>query len=89
MILNKKHGFTLIEVLVAISIIAIIAGSATYLLSTVLSAHEKGAAKAELHQEGLLIMDRITYGLRKCTYLLIPNSHNSTRDILAFSGAPK
>ena len=86
MILKKKEGFTLIELLISITIIALVVGSATYLLSAVLSAHEKGIAGAELNQEGLLIMDRITYSLRKCTYLLIPNSHNTTRDILAFSG---
>ena len=83
---RRFQGFTLIEVLVAISIVALIVGSATYLLSTVLNIHEKGSQKAELYQEGLFIMDRITYGLRKSTYLLIPNTHNATRDILAFSG---
>jgi len=86
MTLNSKEGFTLIELIIAISIVALIVSSATYLLSSVLSAHEYGTKKAELHQEGLLIMDRMTHGLRKSTYLLIPNSHNGTRDILAFSG---
>ena len=84
--LKEDSGFTLVELLVTVSIIALIVSSATYLLSSVLSAHGQGIARSELHREGILVMDRITNGLRKSTYLLIPNSRNNTGEILAFSG---
>ncbi|MGD8891944.1 MAG: type II secretion system protein [Desulfobacterales bacterium] len=83
--LNEK-GLTLVELLVTITIMGIIAVAAMPLLSTCLEAHGKGIARSELYQEGLLAMERMTSGVRRCTFLLIPNAHDTTRDILAFSG---
>ncbi len=82
----KEKGLTLLELLVTIAIIAIIATTAMPLLSTYLEAHDQGTAQASLYQEAMMIMDRMTNGVRRCTYLTIPNAHNITRDILAFSG---
>jgi prepilin-type N-terminal cleavage/methylation domain-containing protein len=81
-----EKGLTLVELLVTIAIMAIIAVAAMPLLSTCLEAHSQGTARSGLYQEGLLAMERMTNGVRRCTFLLIPNAHNTTRDILAFSG---
>jgi prepilin-type N-terminal cleavage/methylation domain-containing protein len=81
-----ENGLTLVELLVAITIMGIIAVAAMPLLSTCLEAHSQGTARSQLYQEGLLAMERMTGGVRRCTYLLIPNAHNITRDILALSG---
>ena len=82
----KEKGLTLLELLITIAIIGIIATTAMPLLSNYLEAHDQGTAQASLYQEAMMIMDRMTNGVRRCTYLTIPNAHNITRDILAFSG---
>jgi prepilin-type N-terminal cleavage/methylation domain-containing protein len=86
MTLRGEKGFTLVELLVAIAILGMIAGVATSLLSSILQAQDHGSSRADLYQEGLVAMEQITSGVRGCTYFLIPNAHNPTRDILAFSG---
>ncbi len=83
---TNEKGFTLVEMLLAVTIMGIIAGATMPLLSSMLNAHASLSARSSLHREGLLIMERMTNGVRRSTYLLIPNSHNQTRDILAFSG---
>ena len=83
--INEK-GLTLVELLVTITIVGIIATAAIPLLSTCLDAHSQGHARSRLYHEGLLAMERMTSGVRRCTFLLIPNNHNTKRDILAFSG---
>lgn len=82
---NEK-GFTLVELLVAITIMGIIATAAIPLLSTCLEAHSQGNARSGLYQEGLMLMERMTTNVRKTTYLQIPNNHNTpTRNMLAVS----
>jgi len=83
---NCQKGLTLIELLIAMTIMGIIAMAAMPLISTSLESHQQGMAWSQLHQEGLLIMQRLTNGVRRCTFLLIPNAHTPVRDILAFSG---
>ena len=82
---NEK-GLTLVELLVALTIMGIIAVAAMPLLSTGLEAYSHGDARSGLYQEGLLAMERMTSGVKRCTFLLIPNAHTPVRDILAFSG---
>ncbi len=83
---TQERGLTLIELLMAIAIMGLIAGAAMSLLSSALQAQDRAGTRTDLYQEGLMILERITGGVRQCTYLLIPNAHNPTRDILAFSG---
>ncbi len=83
---TNEKGFTLIELVLAITIMGIIAGATVTLLSMHLKAHNIASDRSGLHMEGLLAMDRMTNAARKATFLLIPNAHNTTRDILAFSG---
>jgi prepilin-type N-terminal cleavage/methylation domain-containing protein len=83
---TNEKGLTLVELLVTITILGIIATAAIPLLSTCLDIHSQGHARSQLYHEGLLAMERMTSGVRRCTFLLIPNAHNTTRNILAFSG---
>ena len=83
--LNHK-GLTLVELLFATAILGIIAAAALPLLSVLFESHKKGSARFQLYHEGLIAMERMTDGVRCSTYLLIPNAHSPTRDILAFSG---
>jgi len=82
----REKGLTLLELLITITIMGIIATAVMPLLSICLEAHSQGDARSRLHHEGLLAMERMTAGVRQCTYLLIPNAHAQVRDILAFSG---
>jgi hypothetical protein len=77
---------TLIELLLAITGMAIISAGATFFLSTTLDIEVQGSTRSELYREGLSVMEKMKQGVKRCTYLNIPNSHNPTRDILAFSG---
>ncbi len=81
-----EKGLTLVELLITLTIMGIIATAAMPLLSTCLDAHIEGTARSRLYHEGLLAMERMTAGVKQCTYLLIPNAHAPVRDILAFSG---
>jgi prepilin-type N-terminal cleavage/methylation domain-containing protein len=80
-----EKGLTLVELLVSITIMVIIAAAAMPLLSASLNAHSEGIARAELYQEGLMLMERMTSGVRKTTILQIPNNHTPTRNMLVFS----
>ena len=81
-----EKGLSLIELLTAVTIFAIIAVGATGLLSTALDSSSYGDKRYGLYREGLIIMERLTGQVRRCTFLLIPNAHTPTRDILAVSG---
>lgn len=86
MIRVGQKGLTLIELLIAIAIFGLIAAAAAALLSASLNANTQGDSRYGLYREGLMIMERMTGEVRRCTFLLIPNAHNDVRDILAFSG---
>jgi prepilin-type N-terminal cleavage/methylation domain-containing protein len=81
-----EKGLTLVELLVTITIMGIIAMATMPMLSTILEAHSQGTAKSGLYQEGLLAVERMTSGIRRCSFVLIPNAHKITREILALSG---
>ena len=83
--LNEK-GLSLIELLTAVTIFAIIAVGATGLLTSALDSSNYGDKRYGLYREGLIIMERLTGQAKRCTFLLIPNAHTPTRDILAVSG---
>ena len=81
-----EKGMTLVELLLAITGMAIISAAATFFLSSTLDIEVQGSFRSNLYREGLSAMEKMKEGVKRCTYLLIPNSHNTTRDILAFSG---
>jgi len=81
---NEK-GLTLVELLVALTIMGIIVVAAMPLLSSCLEANSQGTARFQLYQEGLMAMERMTGGVRKTTIVTVPNGHSPKRDILVFS----
>jgi len=83
---TNEKGLTLLELLISIAILAIVVGAATLFTSTSINTQRQGTARSKLYHEGLLAMERMTSGVKRCSFLLIPNAHNPTRDILAFSG---
>jgi prepilin-type N-terminal cleavage/methylation domain-containing protein len=82
-----QKGFTLVELVMAVAIMGIIAAASTTLVSTYLHAQAQGTARSELYREGMMAMERMADGVRRCTFLVIPNAHTPVRDILAFSGS--
>jgi len=83
---KNEKGLTLLELLISIAILAIVVGAATLFTSISINTQRECVARSTLYIEGLLAMERMGSGVRRCTYLLIPNAHRRTRDILAFSG---
>ena len=81
-----EKGLSMVELLISFTIMGIIAVVATPLFSTCLDTYRGAYARSMLYHEGLLAMERMTDGVRRCTYLLIPNNHAPTRNILAISG---
>jgi len=82
-----EKGLSLIELLTAVTIFAIIAVGATGLLSAALDSSSYGDKRYGLYREGLIIMERLTGRVRRCTFLFIPNAHSPARNIMAFSGS--
>lgn len=83
----QNAGFTLVELLVVITILAMISVGISAYLSSILEFHRNGNQTADLFREGMLAMERMTQGARRSTYVQIPNAHAPTREILAFSGS--
>jgi len=81
-----EKGFTLAELLIAIAITGLIATAAAAILSTGLNTQIRGDVRSALYQEGMMVMERMTDRVRRCTFLAIPNAHSQTRNILAISG---
>jgi len=80
------RGLTLVELLISLMILGILAAGASGLVRSVLQAREYNEERSALFREGLVAMERMTAGVRTCTYLLLPEGHAHTRNILAFSG---
>ncbi|MGD9215607.1 MAG: prepilin-type N-terminal cleavage/methylation domain-containing protein [Desulfobacteraceae bacterium] len=86
-VLSGTAGLTLVELLVVITIMAIIAAGLSTFLSSLLNVHNAGRHTSALYREGVMIMERMTQGLRRSTMVMIPNAHAPVRDLVAFSGA--
>lgn len=82
-----ERGLTLIELLLAVTGMAIISAAAAIFLTSTLGIEDQGTSRSELYREGLSAMERMKEGVKRCTSLHIPNSHSATRDVLAFSGS--
>ena len=85
--MRGARGFTLTEVIMAITGMTIIAIGAGGLVNACMQARASEEQSAEIYRNGFLAMERMTSGVRKSTFLLIPNNHSSARSILAFSGS--
>jgi len=83
---TTRRGLTLIELLVATAIMALLAAGVTTFVSTALHTHDQALGQGQLCLEGQQLIDRLTDCIRRATYVAIPNAHAPVRDILALSG---
>lgn len=74
---TAKHGFTLIELITVIGLTAVMSVAAVAVLVNSQIRGAKGKAITEVRQEGIFILDQITYLLRNARYVL-PNQYGST-----------
>jgi hypothetical protein len=84
---KRERGMTLVELLLAITGMAIISAAATFFLSSTLDIEVQGSSRSELYREGLSVMEKMKEEVKRSTYLLIPNAHSPVRPILAISGS--
>ncbi len=84
---GARAGLTLVELLVAVAIMALLATAVTGLVSGGLHAHEQVLTRSRLNREGLQVMDRITASIRTATLVSVPNPHQPVRTMLVLSGA--
>ena len=82
---NSEKGLTLVELIVSLTIMGIIATASIPLLSSTLEIYSSGTDRSRLYQEGLMAVERMTAGVKKTTFLTVPNGHSPSRNILAFS----
>ena len=82
----SERGMTLVELLLAITGMAIISTAATFFISTTLDIEVQGSTRSKLYREGLSVMEKMKEGVKRSTFLLIPNAHSPTRPLLAISG---
>jgi type II secretory pathway pseudopilin PulG len=78
-------GLTLVELLIASTVIAIIGGAAASLLYGALRAEAHGAATAQLHADAVLAMERMTNGIRLTSIVVTPNAGTPVSDTLTIS----
>ncbi len=79
-------GFTLVELLISVTIMSVLLVSVSRLVAACLRASELDEGTAAVYQQGSAAMEKMIAGVKSCTQLHIPNSHCTTRDVLAFSG---
>ena len=83
---KSAAGFTLVEVVIATAILALLAVGLTRMLQSHIRVTEAKESGLETYREGRAAMARMTRDVRVCTQLLIPNGYGTTRDILAVAG---
>ncbi|MCL5676240.1 MAG: prepilin-type N-terminal cleavage/methylation domain-containing protein [Patescibacteria group bacterium] len=64
-----RYGFTLLEILVVLTIMAVILAIGVGVLSSVLKGDAKTSATAEIKQNGSLVLDVMSYFIRNATAL--------------------
>lgn len=83
---RTTRGLTLLELLISVTILGMIFTAGAAMLHTALQTQAYGSGKKDLARQGAIAMDTMTGNVRRATWLLIPNAHRVSRDILAFSG---
>jgi prepilin-type N-terminal cleavage/methylation domain-containing protein len=83
---GSKAGLTLVELLIATAVMAMLAVATTGLVSACLNAQKQGHSQGRLYEEAIAIMDRVTGSIRTATYVVAPNAHARTRALLMVSG---
>ncbi len=69
---QKSSGFTLVELLLYVSIAGVLLTSAVVLLGSILEARTKGEVIAEVEEQGYGVMERITQTVRNADAVTAP-----------------
>jgi prepilin-type N-terminal cleavage/methylation domain-containing protein len=96
--LKSERGLTLVELLISITIIALIAGVSTRMIGGALDSWNHNRGKEDLRNNARIVMERMVSRIRATTWVLMPlmisdptdpgypSSSYYPRDILAVSG---
>lgn len=84
-VLQRKAGLTLVELLIAVTIMSLIAGVMTYSLGTSLESWERVKSRNGLLRMGRLALNRMIWAVRNTSRVLIPLNSMPSRDILAIA----
>jgi prepilin-type N-terminal cleavage/methylation domain-containing protein len=82
----RSEGFTLVELMISIAITAALFVSVGRLVATCMRLDSASAGAPAAYESGVIAVERMVAGVKACTALHVPNNHNTTRDVLAFSG---
>jgi prepilin-type N-terminal cleavage/methylation domain-containing protein len=82
---QRRSGFTLIEVVVAAVVMASISLVSSALLVGVLKTREAVMAQHRLDRMAAIALLRIEENVRESTAIYIPNAHDTTRPVLAIA----
>lgn len=89
---QKKRGFTLIELILYVALVSLLLVALSGVVGMVLSARVKGQSIAEVEQQGLQAMHRITDTLRNAQGVTSPGAGASassvTVDVLTIANDP-
>ncbi|GIX45904.1 MAG: hypothetical protein KatS3mg131_0115 [Candidatus Tectimicrobiota bacterium] len=83
---RSQQGLSFVELLLAFSVLAVLAVSTAALLAGALQAQEFSAQQDELLQAARLAMERMVSHIRRANRILLPLENNPTRAILALGG---
>ncbi|MFH1277387.1 MAG: prepilin-type N-terminal cleavage/methylation domain-containing protein [Candidatus Eisenbacteria bacterium] len=81
-----SKGLTLLELMIAVSITALIAVALSGFTRSLLQANAREGGTLSTYYDGLAAMERMSGAAKRATFLLIPNGYEPERDILALSG---
>jgi hypothetical protein len=82
---SSESAFTLVELVLTLALTSLIVTATVGLLRISLRAETAYDEENALQQEGLLAMEKMSAGVKKSVFLLIPNSARPTRGVLAYS----
>ena len=84
--ISRRSGLTLIELLMATAILAMLAAASVGLIHAGVRAHSEGLATTRLQNDATRIMDRLVDAVRLSTWVMVPNMHTPEREMLSVSG---
>jgi prepilin-type N-terminal cleavage/methylation domain-containing protein len=83
---RNNTGHSLIELLIALSILAMVAATVSLILTGTLRSQRASAQHDELVQTARLAMERMVVHIRRANRTLLPLANNPTRSVLALGG---
>ena len=81
----EQRGLTLVELLISITVIALIGAVIAGLMMTGLDTYRGGKAQAELQREAAYAMNRMVQYTRDARFVFVPNGRRDDADVLAMS----